>query len=81
MGVVALLFLVTLFGNMISWSMGVNSTAALAADRGLTLHDYFAREELAVANAVPTALPVGHYPARREHTAPPLAMPGAGLNC
>lgn len=30
--VVALLFLVTLFGNMISWSMGVNSTAALAAD-------------------------------------------------
>ncbi len=27
--VVALLFLVTLFGNMISWSMGVNSTAAL----------------------------------------------------
>lgn len=27
----------------------------LAAQRGLTLHDYFAREELAVANAVPTA--------------------------
>ena len=33
-GLVALLFLVTLFGNMISWSMGVNSTAALAADHG-----------------------------------------------
>ncbi len=31
-GAVALLFLVTLFGNMISWSMGVNSTAAYAAD-------------------------------------------------
>ena len=31
------------------------ATAALAAARGLTLHDYFAREELAVANAVPTA--------------------------
>ncbi len=31
---VALLFLVTLFGNMISWSMGVNSVAAYAADRG-----------------------------------------------
>ena len=31
-GAVALLFLITLFGNMISWSMGVNSTAALAAD-------------------------------------------------
>ena len=30
-------------------------TEALARDRGLTLHDYFAREELAVANAVPTA--------------------------
>ena len=33
-GLVALFFLVTLFGNMISWSMGVNSTAALAADHG-----------------------------------------------
>lgn len=33
-GIVALLFLVTLFGNMISWSMGVNSTAAYAADNG-----------------------------------------------
>lgn len=31
---VALLFLVTLFGNMISWSMGVNSVAAYAAERG-----------------------------------------------
>lgn len=30
-------------------------TAALAAHRGLTIHDYFRREELAVANAVPTA--------------------------
>ena len=29
-------------------------TAALAAEYGLTLHDYFAREELALANAVPT---------------------------
>ena len=32
--------------------------AELAANRGLTLHDYFAREELAVANAVPAALAV-----------------------
>ena len=56
-------------------------SAAMADARGLILRDYFAREELAVANAVPTALPVGHYSARREHTAPPLAMPGAGLNC
>ena len=68
-------------GQVICAGMVGPQTAALAADRGLTLHDYFAREELAVANAVPTALPVGHYPARREHTAPPLAMPGAGLNC
>ncbi len=30
------------------------NTAALAAKRGLVLHDYFAREELAMANAVPT---------------------------
>lgn len=34
----------------------VNSSAeSLAAARGITLHDYFAREELAIANAVPTA--------------------------
>ena len=33
-GAVALLFLITLFGNMISWSMGVNSVAAYAADNG-----------------------------------------------
>lgn len=33
-GAVSLLFLVTLFGNMISWSMGVNSTAAYAAENG-----------------------------------------------
>ena len=30
-------------------------TEALARERGLTIRDYFAREELAVANAVPTA--------------------------
>lgn len=33
-GAVAILFMITLFGNMISWSMGVNSTAAYAADNG-----------------------------------------------
>jgi len=31
---VALLFLITLFGNMISWSLGVNNTACYAAERG-----------------------------------------------
>jgi dipicolinate synthase subunit A len=30
-------------------------TEELARERGLIIHDYFAREELAVANAVPTA--------------------------
>ena len=30
-------------------------TRAMAQQRSLTIHDYFAREELAVANAVPTA--------------------------
>lgn len=30
----------------------------LAAERGLTLHDYFQREEFAIANAVPVALAV-----------------------
>ena len=31
---IALLFVVTLFGNMISWSLGVNSTACYAAENG-----------------------------------------------
>ncbi len=30
-------------------------TYSMAQERGLVLHDYFAREELAIANAVPTA--------------------------
>ena len=33
---------------------------ALAEERGVRLFDYFAREELTVANAVPTALAKGH---------------------
>lgn len=33
-GAVALLFLITLFGNMISWSLGVNNTACYAAEHG-----------------------------------------------
>lgn len=31
------------------------AVCAMAGERGLAIHDYFAREELAVANAVPTA--------------------------
>ena len=33
-GAVALLFIVTLFGNMISWSLGINNTACYAAEHG-----------------------------------------------
>lgn len=33
-GLMAFLFLLTLFGNMISWSLGVNSTACYAAENG-----------------------------------------------
>ena len=33
-GAVALLFVVTLFGNMISWSLGINNTACYAAEHG-----------------------------------------------
>ena len=33
-GAVALLFMITLFGNMISWSLGVNNTACYAAENG-----------------------------------------------
>ena len=46
---------------------------ALARQRGLTIHDYFAREELAVANAVPTA--EGAVQLAMEHL--PITIHGA----
>lgn len=48
-------------------------TYAMAQERGLTLHDYFAREELAVANAVPTA--EGAVQLAMEHL--PITIHGA----
>lgn len=33
-GTVTLLFVITLFGNMISWSLGINNTACYAAEHG-----------------------------------------------
>ena len=45
----------------------------LARKRGLTIHDYFAREELAVANAVPTA--EGAIQLAMEHM--PITIHGA----
>ncbi len=45
----------------------------LARKRGLTIHDYFAREELAVANAVPTA--EGAVQLAMEHM--PITIHGA----
>ena len=41
-------------GQVICAGMADANTAALASRRGLILHDYFARAELAEANAVPT---------------------------
>lgn len=48
-------------------------TQAMAQERGLTIHDYFAREELAVANAVPTA--EGAVQLAMEHL--PITIHGA----
>lgn len=42
-------------GQLVCAGMVGPTLTALAAERGLILQDYFAREELAVANAVPTA--------------------------
>lgn len=42
-------------GQIVCAGLVTPPVAALADARGLTLHDYFAREELAIANAVPTA--------------------------
>ena len=41
--------------QIICAGMVTPAAAQAAAERGIPLHDYFAREELAVANAVPTA--------------------------
>jgi hypothetical protein len=41
-------------------------TAAMAEERGLVLQDYFSREELAVANAIPTAFAIMSYKTRKE---------------
>lgn len=45
-------------GQVVCAGMVDSSLAGMAASRGLILHDYFRREELAVANAVPAALAV-----------------------
>ena len=50
-----------------------SETEELARERGLTIHDYFAREELAVANAVPTA--EGAVQLAMEHL--PITIHGA----
>lgn len=42
-------------GQLVCAGMVKGALAAAAKDRGLELRDYFAREELAIANAVPTA--------------------------
>ena len=42
-------------GQFVCAGMVTPPLRAMAEGRGLTLHDYFAREELAVLNAVPTA--------------------------
>ena len=50
-----------------------DQSMSLARERGLTIHDYFAREELAVANAVPTA--EGALQLAMEHL--PITIHGA----
>lgn len=45
-------------GQLICGGMVSERIAEMAAQRALTLQDYFCREELAVANAVPAALAV-----------------------
>ena len=47
-------------GQLVCAGMVGPALTALAAEQCLVLQDYFAREELAVANAVPTALANGH---------------------
>lgn len=48
-------------GQLICGGRVTPAVEHLAAARGLTVHDYLSREELAVANAVPTALAVSSW--------------------
>lgn len=52
--VAAILFLLTLFGNMISWSQGVNSVAAYAADMGDMPNVFKKRRK----NGIPSGAPI-----------------------
>lgn len=45
-------------GQLVCAGMVGKGLKAMAAERGLVLRDYFAREELAVMNAIPVALAV-----------------------
>ena len=47
-------------GQLLLGGMAGELPARLREERGLTLLDYYGREELQIANAVPTALAVGH---------------------
>ena len=52
---VAMLFMVTLFGNMISWSLGVNNTACYAAENGdmpAAFTKRWAKNDMPVGSAV-----------------------------
>ena len=54
-GAVALLFMVTLFGNMISWSLGVNNTACYAAENGdmpAAFSKRWAKNDMPIGSAV-----------------------------
>lgn len=52
-------------GQFLCGGMVGEETAELAGEYGMTVHDYFRREELAVANAVPAALAVWAWENKR----------------
>lgn len=55
--VMAFLFLLTLFGNMISWSLGVNNTACYAAENG-DMPSFFAKRS--IKNGMPTGAAIAN---------------------
>ncbi|MBP1736432.1 MAG: hypothetical protein H6Q60_313 [Oscillospiraceae bacterium] len=59
-------------GQIICAGRITSEITALAEERGLSLHDYFSREELAVANAIPTVLAI--KPRGRPIQRPPKIM-------
>ena len=65
-------------GQILCGGLVKDADRQAAEDRGLRVFDYYAREECMVANAVPTAVPMGPAEGRGLAAHPQKSFPGSG---